>query len=236
MTLRGRRTSIDAPRRVLGRVVAGVVAAGLGVSMVVGATPPLVTATPSLLGVGANASEPSVRAEPPAHRIDLAFVGDIHTLRRVNYSAQRPGGGWDFTPMFSEVAPLLRSADTAVCHMEAPIAPPGLSRHRRPAVAVHRGTHGGRAGRCRLRPVLDGGQPHHGSWRRRHRCNARRVRPRAGSASRAPPGRLPRPARRRRSTTSTASPSRTCPTRGPSAASRSRHPSRGGRTRCRQRA
>jgi poly-gamma-glutamate synthesis protein (capsule biosynthesis protein) len=27
--------------------------------------------------------------------------------------------------MFTEVAPLLRSADTAVCHMEAPIAPPG---------------------------------------------------------------------------------------------------------------
>ena len=114
-----------APRRAVARVVAGVVAAGLGVSMVVGATPPLVTATPSLLEVGANSSERPVRTELPAHRIDLAFVGDIHTLRRVNYSAQRPGGGWDFTQMFTEVAPLLRSADTAVCHMEAPIAPPG---------------------------------------------------------------------------------------------------------------
>ena len=83
-------------------------------------------ATPSLtFDVGADATKSPVRASVPSHRIDLAFVGDIHTLRRVNYSAQRPGGRWDFTPMFTEVAPLLQSADTAVCHMEAPIAPPG---------------------------------------------------------------------------------------------------------------
>ena len=83
-------------------------------------------ANPSLtLDAGATAAVSPVRSTRPRHRVDLAFVGDIHTLRRVNYSAQRPNGGWDFTPMFAEVAPLLQSADTAVCHMEAPIAPPG---------------------------------------------------------------------------------------------------------------
>lgn len=83
------------------------------------------SATDPLLDGGADAAESAERAKVPAHRVDLAFVGDIHTLRRVNYSGQRPGGQWDFTAMFTEVAPLLRSADTAVCHMEAPIAPPG---------------------------------------------------------------------------------------------------------------
>lgn len=85
-----------------------------------------VDATPNAtVEVAADAAMSATRTKTPAHRIDLAFVGDIHTLRRVNYSAQLPGGRWDFAPMFAEVAPLLQSADTAVCHMEAPIAPPG---------------------------------------------------------------------------------------------------------------
>jgi hypothetical protein len=71
VTLRRRRTSIDAPRRVVVRLVAGVVAAGLGVSMVVGASPPLVTATPSLVEVGANAPDRPVCAELPAHRLGV---------------------------------------------------------------------------------------------------------------------------------------------------------------------
>ena len=97
--------------------------------MVVGAVvaTPGASAIGSVLSSGATATAPGERIRTPARRIDLAFVGDIHTLRRVNYSAQRPNGGWDFSPMFAAVAPLLRSFDTAVCHMEAPIAPPGTS-------------------------------------------------------------------------------------------------------------
>ena len=102
--------------------MACLVVAGLAAVMFAAA----VDATPNAtVDVGADAAMSATRTKTPAHRIDLAFVGDIHTLRRVNYSAQLPGGRWDFAPMFAEVAPLLQSADTAVCHMEAPIAPPG---------------------------------------------------------------------------------------------------------------
>lgn len=80
-----------------------------------------------MVSSGAVASESPERLEPPSRRVDLAFVGDIHTLRRVNYTAQRPGGGYDYRPMFADVAPLLESFDMAVCHMEAPIAPPGTA-------------------------------------------------------------------------------------------------------------
>ena len=35
------------------------------------------------------------------------------------------GVGFDFSPMFARVAPILSAADLAVCHLESPIAPPG---------------------------------------------------------------------------------------------------------------
>ena len=34
-------------------------------------------------------------------------------------------GGYDFTPMFADVAERIRSADLAICHLETPIAPAG---------------------------------------------------------------------------------------------------------------
>ena len=52
----------------------------------------------------------------------IAATGDllIHTpLVRT----ARTSDGWDFTPMFSQVASILRAADLAVCHVETPMSP-----------------------------------------------------------------------------------------------------------------
>ena len=52
----------------------------------------------------------------------IAATGDllIHSpiVRRA-----RTADGWDFTPMFDQVAPILRAADLAVCHVETPMSP-----------------------------------------------------------------------------------------------------------------
>ena len=56
-----------------------------------------------------------------------AFVGDIHMLKAVNRDAVRPDGSYDYRPMFARVAPLLSWFDVASCHMEAPVAPDGMS-------------------------------------------------------------------------------------------------------------
>ncbi|MDE0138478.1 MAG: CapA family protein [bacterium] len=52
----------------------------------------------------------------------IAATGDllIHSpiVRRA-----RTADGWDFTPMFQQVAPILRAADLAVCHVETPMSP-----------------------------------------------------------------------------------------------------------------
>ena len=57
-----------------------------------------------------------------ARSFTIAATGDllIHSpiVRRA-----RTADGWDFTPMFSQVAPILREADLAICHVETPMSP-----------------------------------------------------------------------------------------------------------------
>ena len=63
----------------------------------------------------------------------MAFTGDtlIHRPIVARANAYAGGSGYDFTPMFARIAPLVSSVDLAVCHMETPVAPPGeaLSGH-----------------------------------------------------------------------------------------------------------
>ena len=63
----------------------------------------------------------------------MAFTGDtlIHRPIVARAKAYAGGSGYDFTPMFARIAPLVSSVDLAVCHMETPVAPPGeaLSGH-----------------------------------------------------------------------------------------------------------
>ena len=55
--------------------------------------------------------------------ITMAFVGDILPHSPLVARAQRNEQG--FSPMFDDIAPLISSADLAICHLETPIAPKG---------------------------------------------------------------------------------------------------------------
>ncbi len=75
--------------------------------------------TPTATDAAATGSARSAR---------LAFTGDTlpHSpLWRQAQANSGGGGGYDFSPMFAEIAGLLTSADLAVCHLETPIAPDG---------------------------------------------------------------------------------------------------------------
>ena len=62
---------------------------------------------------------------PPS--ITMAFSGDIliHSQLWQKATEYNGGTGYDFSPMFARVKPLLDSVDFAICHLEVPIAPPG---------------------------------------------------------------------------------------------------------------
>lgn len=57
----------------------------------------------------------------------MAFSGDvlIHSQIWTQAKKNSKGSGYDFSPMFARIKPLLESVDLAVCHLEVPIAPPG---------------------------------------------------------------------------------------------------------------
>lgn len=80
---------------------------------------------PGFTDGAAGTLRPATRVDPPPSRASFAFTGDILTHRPVNYAARQANGSYDYSAMFSRVAPLLSWADVAVCHLEQPVAPPG---------------------------------------------------------------------------------------------------------------
>jgi poly-gamma-glutamate capsule biosynthesis protein CapA/YwtB (metallophosphatase superfamily) len=71
--------------------------------------------------------EPEPKLEPPPpRRFTIAATGDIliHSAvwERAAAYAEGSAHAFDFRPMFAKVAPLLRSADLAVCHIETPVS------------------------------------------------------------------------------------------------------------------
>ncbi|MDT7581527.1 MAG: hypothetical protein QOK35_2791 [Pseudonocardiales bacterium] len=70
---------------------------------------------------------------PPAapQTFTLVATGDVlvHQDRALVAGAaaagRRTGRGYDFTDVLAPVAPIIRAADVAVCHLETPLAPPG---------------------------------------------------------------------------------------------------------------
>lgn len=64
---------------------------------------------------------------PPRRTFTVAFTGDTLAHSPTWDQALRYGGGerYDYTPIFSRIAPILSSVDLAICHLESPIAPPG---------------------------------------------------------------------------------------------------------------
>lgn len=71
------------------------------------------------------ASTTTVVAAPVT--ISLAFAGDvlIHSQVWKAAAANAGGSGYDFTPMFERVKPLIESVDLAICHLEVPLVAPG---------------------------------------------------------------------------------------------------------------
>jgi hypothetical protein len=60
---------------------------------------------------------------PPPRTARLLFTGDLLPHGSVrNAGLLADGNGWDFAPLYQEVAPLISGADLAICHMETPIS------------------------------------------------------------------------------------------------------------------
>ena len=80
---------------------------------------------------------PSGRARRPPARAaaTFAFTGDNLTHSPI-VDAARTAAGYDFTPMFAEIAPVIATADVAVCHLETPVAPPGQALSTYPLYGV----------------------------------------------------------------------------------------------------
>lgn len=56
--------------------------------------------------------------------VTIAFSGDEIPHPAVLAAARR-ASGWDFDPMFAQVAPTIRSADVAICQLETPLGATG---------------------------------------------------------------------------------------------------------------
>ena len=67
----------------------------------------------------------------------IAATGDLLIHESVA-DAARTADGWDFAPMFARVAPILRAADLAVCHVETPMSPNNARLSYFPAFIVPR--------------------------------------------------------------------------------------------------
>jgi poly-gamma-glutamate synthesis protein (capsule biosynthesis protein) len=63
--------------------------------------------------------------EPGPKRLTVAMSGDIlpHLPVVERAAALAGGAGYDFAPMLRRLRPILRRADLALCHLEAPLAP-----------------------------------------------------------------------------------------------------------------
>jgi len=70
------------------------------------------------------ASAPVRSAEHAGRSITIMATGEILPHPSVVAHA-RSTAGYDFGPMFSDLAPLLQAADLAICHLEVPVASPG---------------------------------------------------------------------------------------------------------------
>ena len=75
---------------------------------------------------------------PPLRRATFAFTGDTLIHSPLVRQAQRNAGGvgYDFSPMYARVAPILSAFDLAVCHLETPIAPHGEALSTAPIYGV----------------------------------------------------------------------------------------------------
>lgn len=87
--------------------------------------PPAATPIPLATSTAVPTAVPTPEPTPAQTSFTLAFSGEVLSHGPViNQAAQNGEAGldYDYRPMFSEVTPLLESADLAVCHVETPIS------------------------------------------------------------------------------------------------------------------
>ena len=88
---------------------------------------------------GATVDEPAVRVDRPPRTFSVVATGDWLPENRVNAAAAAAaadGVRFDHGPLLDPIAPIVASADLAICHMETPIGSPGAAagfRGRSPA-------------------------------------------------------------------------------------------------------
>lgn len=105
------------------------------------AAPPS-TAAPTSGAVPADAVRATTTTAPPPQRsFTLVAAGDVllHESLWEQASADAAAAGTagrDFRPLLAGVAPLVRDADLAVCHLETPVAAPGEPTYGYPAFSV----------------------------------------------------------------------------------------------------
>lgn len=118
--------------------VAGVIGAALGIAGAAPAptTEPAVAQSPSAVEVTPTPeASPSVAPSPsptptdapdPTVEFTVVAAGDVLTHTPVNRSAA-VDGGYDYARLMEGVRPYIEGADLALCHLEVPVAPPGVA-------------------------------------------------------------------------------------------------------------
>ena len=75
-------------------------------------------------GTAAGGRQGSVRPAAPPVKLSIELNGDLLIHSPLWQQALRYGhGNYDFVPMLREVAPYVRAADLAICHVETPMTP-----------------------------------------------------------------------------------------------------------------
>lgn len=79
-------------------------------------------------GTAAPAPTPTPTPTPPPDVVlTLVAAGDVLLHEPVIGSARTASGGYDFAPLLAPIAPWVAGADLALCHLETPVAPPGVA-------------------------------------------------------------------------------------------------------------
>lgn len=85
---------------------------------------PVSSSPPASSSSSSSPTSPTTTAAPAPTSVTVAFTGDTLPSDNLQAQALKDGGGasYDFKPMLAKIAPLLRSADWAICHQETPIS------------------------------------------------------------------------------------------------------------------
>jgi hypothetical protein len=93
-------------------------------------------------GDGPPSATPPQESAPSSAAVAQSFTlvatGDvlIHQDLELTAGALQDDGSYDFSAVLAPVAPLIKAADLAICHVETPVAPPGGPYRGYPSFAV----------------------------------------------------------------------------------------------------